>query len=268
MARKRMIDPNIWQSEDFGSLSDLAKLIFIGLFSLADDEGRGRCNPVYLKSTLFPYKESLRSADVEVALSEISRTMSVVFYSCDEKSYYSLYNWSTWQKIDKPTDSKIPAFDENDKTIRRIFDEGSTRTSRRVAPNRIEKNKNRIEQEENRKRIVDAYNLYCTNLPQVQKLTDKREKAIDKFLKEFTVEQFEEICKKANISDFLIGKNDRKWKADFDFLMRIDKATSILEDKYSEKGTKDNGQSNKYNGVDLSKNLYKGEGEVDDTGLI
>lgn len=130
-------------------------------------------------------------------------------------------------------------------------------------------NKNKTnENKENRKRIVEVYNRYCTNLPQVQKITDKREKAIDKFLKEFSIEQFEEICKKANISDFLIGKNDRKWKADFDFLMRIDKATSILEDKYSEKGVKDNGQSNKYNGVDLSKNLYKGEGEVDDTGLI
>ena len=52
VARKRMIDPNIWQSEDFSKLSTLGKLVFIGLFSLADDEGRGRCNPVYLKSTL------------------------------------------------------------------------------------------------------------------------------------------------------------------------------------------------------------------------
>ena len=241
MARKRMIDPNIWQSEDFGNLSDLAKLIFIGLFSLADDEGRGRCNPVYLKSTLFPYKEGLRSADVEVALSEISRTMSVVFYSCDEKSYYSLYNWSTWQKIDKPTDSKIPAFDENDENIRRIFVEGSSRTSRKVAPNRIEENKKRIEQEEKRKRIVEVYNLYCTNLPQVQKLTDKREKSIDKFLKEFSIEQFEEICKKANTSEFLTGKNDRKWKADFDFLMRTDKATNILENKYNKNTSSESG---------------------------
>lgn len=29
-----------------------------------------------------------------------------------------------------------------------------------------------------------------------------------------------------------MGKNDRGWKADFDFLMRVDKATSILEGKY------------------------------------
>ena len=41
MARKRMIDPAIWQSQDFSRLSMLAKLVFIGLFSYADDEGRG-----------------------------------------------------------------------------------------------------------------------------------------------------------------------------------------------------------------------------------
>lgn len=65
-------------------------------------------------------------------------------------------------------------------------------------------------------------------------MTDKREKAIDNFLKEFSVEQFEEICKKANNTAFLVGQNNRKWRADFDFLMRVDKATSILEDKYSQ----------------------------------
>ena len=75
-------------------------------------------------------------------------------------------------------------------------------------------------------------------MPQIQKLTEKREKSIDKFVKEFTEEQFEQICQIANSSDFLIGQNNRKWKADFDFLMRIDKATNILEGKYnnSEKG--------------------------------
>lgn len=104
-----------------------------------------------------------------------------------------------------------------------------------LPPKRKGKEENGKEVEENRKRIVEIYNLYCTNLSQVQKLTDKRERAIDKFLKEFSIEQFEEVCKKANVSDFLTGKNDRKWKADFDFLMRVDKATSVLEDKYSQK---------------------------------
>ncbi len=126
MARKRMVDPNIWQSEDFSKLSTLAKLVFIGLFSLADDEGRGRANPTYLKSVLFPYNEDLRSADIEKTLSEISSNMSVVFYSCDGSNYYSLLSWVDFQKIDKPTPSKIPAFDENNKEIRRIFGDHSS----------------------------------------------------------------------------------------------------------------------------------------------
>jgi len=232
VARKRMIDPNIWQSEDFSKLSTLGKLVFIGLFSLADDEGRGRCNPVYLKSTLFPYEESIRSADIDKTLFEISSNMSVIFYSCDGSNYYSLYNWNTWQKIDRPSQSKIPEYDAEIMEI--TFGDNSTMV-RRGIPSKI-KEDNRKEIEDKRNRIKDTYNENCPQLPQIQKLTEKRKKAIDKFLKEFTKEQFEEICQKSNSSDFLTGKNDRGWKADFDFLMRTDKATNILEGKYDNKG--------------------------------
>ena len=229
MARKRMIDPNIWQSEDFSKLSTLGKLVFIGLFSLADDEGRGRCNPVYLKSTLFPYEEGIRSTDIDKTLSEISSNMSVIFYSCDGSSYYSLLSWDTFQKIDRASASRIPEYDE--KTMQRLFDEHSTSGRRVVAPNRREDN--RKEKEDKRNRIKEIYNQTCSNLPQIQKLTEKRERAIDNFLKEFTTEQFEQICKIANSSEFLTGKNNRAWKADFDFLIKTDKATSVLEGKYS-----------------------------------
>lgn len=94
--------------------------------------------------------------------------------------------------------------------------------------NREDKNRKEIEYSN----IIEIYNFNCPNLPQAQKLTGKRKKSIKNFLKEFTVEQFEKICKIANNNSFLTGKNDRGWKADFDFLMRSDKATSILEGKY------------------------------------
>lgn len=248
MARKRMIDPNIWQSEDFSKLSTLGKLVFIGLFSLADDEGRGRCNPVYLKSTLFPYEEGIRSADIDKTLSEISSNMSVIFYSCDGSSYYSLYNWNTWQKIDRPSESKIPEY--NSQAMQRLFVEDSSKVRRAIVPNkkRIEDNKNI--KEENRNKIVEIYNTYCVNLPRVQKLTDKRNKSIDNFLKEFTEEQFEDICKIANSTNFLIGKNDNGWKADFDFFMRIDKATNVLEGKYNNETITEETKKKRYNNYD------------------
>ena len=92
-------------------------------------------------------------------------------------------------------------------------------------------------------------------MPQIQKITDKRIKAIDKFIKEFTEEQFIQICKIANSTDFLIGNNDKGWKADFDFIMRIDKATNILEGKYN----------NSKNGMNDFKELWE-EAQNEQTG--
>lgn len=82
--------------------------------------------------------------------------------------------------------------------------------------------------------FIKIYNSSCPKLPKIQNLTEKRKTAIRKYIKELSVEQFKEECEITNTSDFLTGKNDRKWRADFDFLLRTDKAISILEGKYSD----------------------------------
>lgn len=79
----------------------------------------------------------------------------------------------------------------------------------------------------------NLYNGICVNLPCVKMLSEKRKKAIRAFLKQLTVDDFKTVCMKANVSGFMTGKNDRGWKADFDFLVRVDKAINILEGKYS-----------------------------------
>lgn len=109
MARKRMLSPDIWESNSFSGLSDLAKLVFIGMISLSDDEGRGKANPSYIKSMLFPYDENRRVADVKSALLEIARCMSTQFYNVNGNDYYHLTNWEKWQNINRPTKSKLPA---------------------------------------------------------------------------------------------------------------------------------------------------------------
>lgn len=113
------------------------------------------------------------------------------------------------------------------------------------------KEKNRIEYNN----IVEIYNQNCTNLSKVLKITEKRKNSIRKFLKEFTIDDFINICKLANENNFLIGNNDRNWKADLDFLLRPDKAIAILENKYS----------NKKSGIDDFKELWK-EAQNEQTG--
>lgn len=84
--------------------------------------------------------------------------------------------------------------------------------------------------------FANTYNKFCINFPRVSKLSEKRKTAIRKFIKELNQAQFEEVCKKANDISFLLGDNDRNWRADFDFIIRVDKAINILEGKYDNLG--------------------------------
>lgn len=142
MARKRMISPSIWESSSFAKLSDLAKIVFIGLFSNADDEGKGYGDATFVKNKLFPRDKDKRVTDIEKALSEIAQTMSIIFYEVEGDKFYYLTKWKAYQKIDRPTPSKIPFppetmgergqttqnqdFDEYSTSPRRALDEPST----------------------------------------------------------------------------------------------------------------------------------------------
>ena len=153
MARKRMISPEIWESDSFSSLSDFAKLVFIGLISNADDEGKGSAKPANVRSKLFPNDEDRRVTDIKKALSEIGCKMSITFYEVSGNSYYILTKWSKWQKIDRPTPSKLPnppqstvTVGERGRTTQNSDSLGYSTNTRRIldedsSPNRIEKNR-------------------------------------------------------------------------------------------------------------------------------
>lgn len=141
MARKRMIDPSIWDDEGVAKLSFFGRLLFIGMFSQADDYGKGRANTNFLKSKIFPY-DDVRVAEVDKALSEIGHKTSVQFYEVNGQSYYRFRNWERWQKVDKPTKSVLPdPISEDSSNIRRGFAEDSPKAPR---PIRIEKENNII----------------------------------------------------------------------------------------------------------------------------
>ena len=108
MARKRMISPQIWESFSFAELSDLAKILFISLISHADDEGRGIAGAAYIKNITFPHDDTRRVADVQKALSEIALHTSTQFYCVEGRDYYCLMSWNSFQKVEKPSKSKLP----------------------------------------------------------------------------------------------------------------------------------------------------------------
>ena len=87
--------------------------------------------------------------------------------------------------------------------------------------------------------VLEQYSLLCPSFPKVKKLTDKRKRQVRALLKTFSLEEIKEGFRKAEESSFLKGDNDRKWKADFDFLTNQNNLTKVLEGKYEARKSKE-----------------------------
>ena len=111
MSRIRTIKPEFPQSESMGRVTRDARLCFIMLWTLADDEGRLRGNSRMLASLLFPYDEDA-SKKIEAWLVELHGQQCIRRYRVNGDHYVEIINWLKYQKIDRPTPSKLPPFDD------------------------------------------------------------------------------------------------------------------------------------------------------------
>jgi hypothetical protein len=77
------------------------------------------------------------------------------------------------------------------------------------------------------------------SFPKVTKLSEARKKVIKARLKTYSEDEIEETFVLAEQSDFLKGKNDRNWNADFDWLMKDSNMAKVLDGKYAPKKPKE-----------------------------
>ena len=91
--------------------------------------------------------------------------------------------------------------------------------------------------------IVDLFNGLCPSLSKVTVLSTSREKAITARLKEFTVEQFTTVFKKAEASKFLTGRNGKAWRANFDWLINASNFVKVLDGNYDDRAANCDGMS-------------------------
>lgn len=111
MARIRSIKPEFPQSESIGHLSRDARLLFIQLWTLVDDSGRARAASRMLASLLYPYDDDAPEL-IDGWLSELEDEHMVRRYVVDGSTYLEITNWQKHQKIDKPSPSRLPSFDD------------------------------------------------------------------------------------------------------------------------------------------------------------
>jgi len=103
MARIRSIKPQFWTDEKIGKLPIAARLLFIGLWNLADDEGIVLWNAAYLKGQIFPYDTRIRMSDINRWMDDITSLKLVACYvDVQRNSYGFISTWHRHQKINKP----------------------------------------------------------------------------------------------------------------------------------------------------------------------
>ena len=108
MARKRMIDPKIWESEQVMSLpSDLFKM-YIYFITNADDEGRFKISYPLLKSRIFPLND-FSTEVIENAIIYLHKIKLICLYTDGESLFLYHPHWKIYQKISHPTESILPS---------------------------------------------------------------------------------------------------------------------------------------------------------------
>ncbi len=106
--RIRSIKPEFPHSESMGNCTRDARLLFLELFTLADDDGRLRGAPRMIASLLFPYDDDA-PALIESWLNELDRELCIIRYTIEGAHYIQITNWLQHQKIDHPKPSRLPA---------------------------------------------------------------------------------------------------------------------------------------------------------------
>ena len=110
MARKRMIDPSIWADEGMAALSPRQQVLYIGLFSNADDEGRLKGSAAAIRLLLPAVYVDATVDEVGVDLGAVLHQMrQLVAYGHEGRAYLAFRNYAAWQKIAHPSPSVLPA---------------------------------------------------------------------------------------------------------------------------------------------------------------
>ena len=110
MTKRRMIHDCLWKSEGLAELTIRQRLLWVGLITTADDQGRGKAHPSLIRSTIFPF-DTLTNIEIENDLQAIADEEMVILYIVKGKSYYQILNWWEYQQPQWAYPSEYPAPD-------------------------------------------------------------------------------------------------------------------------------------------------------------
>lgn len=108
MARTRNIKPAFFDNDILGSLTPLNRLLFIGLWCIADREGRLEDRPRRIKKTLLGY-DDVTAEETSGMLQQLHDNGFIIRYKANDENYIQIINFTKHQNPHmKEKNSEIP----------------------------------------------------------------------------------------------------------------------------------------------------------------
>lgn len=231
MSRIRSVHPGFFSDEDLVTVSAFARLLYIGILVEADDKGVFPWKPLTLKMRVLP----VDNVDMEALLSELEAINAIRRYQMDGKEYGAVRNFRKFQRPKSPNDVH-PIPDDFRNYVGLTDADGEKSFQREEGGDKMEDGEEEGGERDSppADKIVAAWNLLASRqgLPAIQKMTDKRKTSLRSRIKEHGAEVILKAIAGIEDSDFLLGRNDRGWKANFDFLLQPSSMTKLIEGAY------------------------------------
>lgn len=249
MAERRMFTQKIVDSDAFLDMPLSTQALYFHLNMRADDDGFVN-NPKKIQRMIGASEDDLKLLIAKRFLLAFENGVVVIkhwrMHNLLRKDRYSptQYQEQKEELVLKENGAytekvEIPAIPEPDNQMATTWqpDDNQMATQDRIGKDSIGKvriDKDRIDY----KGIIDAYNSLCPSLPSVKSVSETRKKAIKARLNTYSVDELKEVFLKAEASDFLKGKNDRNWQANFDWIIKDSNIAKILDGNYDNRQAK------------------------------
>lgn len=108
MARIRSLKPTFWGDETVSEWSRDARLLFLGLISMADDEGRFLASFPAIVGFVFPNDPDVTPVKLRKWLAELTAKEQVILYNGGKVKYGAIRKFRKHQRISHPQPSTLP----------------------------------------------------------------------------------------------------------------------------------------------------------------
>jgi len=146
MARARNIKPAFFTNDELAEIEPIGRLLFIGLWTIADCNGNVEWREKKIKAQILPYD----SCDVKEIMINLDKSGFVRFYSDGDKIYLNITNFDKHQNPHKNEREKGTETPEYSESMRQVVD---------LTTITINHDKSGLNQDENETNRADSLNL-------------------------------------------------------------------------------------------------------------